>query len=211
MPARAVRQRYDVHPGIAMMRDWITTLKSKTGRSLPEWVAHIREEGPAGEPARRQWLKDDLGLGTNTAWWLAERAEKEDDGPGDEDPDVYLGMAKGYVEDQYRAKREALRPIYDALYTLSRSLGKDIRLCPCKTMVPVYREHVIAQIKPATNTRVDLGLALGKHAKKLPARLIDTGGKAKKDRITHRIALSTVDEIDADVAKWMRTAYDLDG
>jgi hypothetical protein len=76
--------------------------------------------------------------------------------------------------------------------------------------VPLYRAHVFAQIKPTTNTRVDLGLALAKYKGKLPKRLVDTGGLAKKDRITHRIELKTAAEIDDDVKKWLKAAYDLD-
>jgi hypothetical protein len=75
-------------------------------------------------------------------------------------------------------------------------------------MVPIYRNHVIAQIKPATRTRIDLGLALGDA--KTPKRLIDTGGLAKKDRITHRIEIASVDEFDDEAKRWMRTAYELD-
>jgi hypothetical protein len=44
----------------------------------------------------------------------------------------------------------------------------------------------------------------------LPARLIDTGGLQKKDRITHRIPISSLDEIDAEVMGWLKVAYDLD-
>jgi uncharacterized protein DUF5655 len=51
-------------------------------------------------------------------------------------------------------------------------------------MVPFYRHHVFAQIEPSTRTRIDLGMAL--KDTKTPKRLIDTGGFAKKDRITHR-------------------------
>jgi hypothetical protein len=40
-------------------------------------------------------------------------------------------------------------------------------------------------------------------------RLIDTGGLAKKNRITHRIPIGSVDEIDAEVTRWLRVAYDL--
>jgi hypothetical protein len=45
---------------------------------------------------------------------------------------------------------------------------------------------------------------------KLPKRLIDTGGLAKKDRITHRIEVTAADQIDGEVKKWLKTAYDLD-
>lgn len=37
-----------------------------------------------------------------------------------------------------------------------------------------------------------------------------TGGFKKKDRITQRIPIATLDEIDAEVKKWLKTAYDLD-
>ena len=40
--------------------------------------------------------------------------------------------------------------------------------------------------------------------------LWDTGGLAKKDRITHRIEISFVEQIDDEVKKWLKTAYDLD-
>jgi Domain of unknown function (DUF5655) len=33
---------------------------------------------------------------------------------------------------------------------------------------------------------------------------------AKKDRITHRIELKTEKDIDSDVEKWLKIAYDLD-
>ena len=82
------------------------------------------------------------------------------------------------------------------------ALGRDVKVCPCKTMVPFYRRHVFAQIKPSTTTRIDLGLAL--EDTPVPERLIDTGGLAKKDRITHRIAISSPAEIDAEVKHWLR-------
>jgi hypothetical protein len=57
---------------------------------------------------------------------------------------------------------------------------------------------------------VDLGLALTHYTGKLPKRIVDTGGIAKKDRITHRIELNRTNEIDNEVKKWMKTAYQLD-
>jgi hypothetical protein len=53
-----------------------------------------------------------------------------------------------------------------------------------------------------------LGLAL--KDTKVPKRLIDTGGFAKKDRITHRIEITSVKDIDAGVKKWLKTAYEMD-
>lgn len=208
MPAVKAQVLYDVHPGVAMVQKWITDLKEKTGRSLEEWTAFVKKEGPKDEKSQREWLKIQHKLGTNSAWWIAARvAGKESE---EDSPEKYLEAAPKYVEKQYAGKKEALRPIYDQLLRLGKGMGRDVKACPCLTMVPLYRNHVFAQIKPTTNSRIDLGFALAHYKGKLPKRLIDTGGLAKKDRITHRIELTSPAQIDAEVKKWLKTAYDLD-
>ena len=199
---------YGVHPGVAMMQKWVGELKGKTGRTVDEWIALVKKEGPKDEKSRREWLKTKHKLGTNSAWWIAERAE----GKGGEDSDLetYLKAAVQYVQQQYAGPKEKLRPIYDALLEVGKALGPDVKACPCKTIVPLYRQHVFAQIKPTTNTRIDLGFALTHYKGKLPKRVIATGGLAKKDRITHRIELKSTGEIDAEVQKWLKTAHELD-
>lgn len=197
---------YSVHPGILMTQKWVTELKQKTGRSLDEWLKHIKKAGPKDEKARREWLKKEYGLGTNTCWWLAERAEGKGEEAGD--PDLYLKAAEKYVDDMFSGGKAALRPIYDTLLKLGLKIGKDAKACPCQTIVPLYRNHVFAQIKPTTQTRIDLGFALGDM--KPTGRLIDTGGFAKKDRITHRIPITSLDDINEEVKHWMKVAYDRD-
>jgi hypothetical protein len=197
---------YSVHPGVLMTQKWVGELKEKTGRSIDEWMKYIKKSGPKTEQERREWLKSEHGLGTNTAWWLAERA----DGKGEEssDPDLYLAAAERDVENMFSGKKEGLRPIYDALLKLGLGIGKESKACPCQTIVPLYRNHVFAQIKPTTQTRIDMGFALGDT--KPTGRLIDTGGLAKKDRITHRIPITSIAEIDDEVKHWMKVAYERD-
>ena len=210
MPKAATQQKkksiYGVHPGVAMTQKWIAELKQKTRRSLDEWLRLIKKAGPKDEKARREWLKTEHGLGTNSAWWLAERA----DGKGSEvgDPDAYLQAAEGYVEAMFSGGKSDLRPIYDALLKTGLKVGQDAKACPCQTIVPLYRKHVFAQIKPTTRTRIDIGFALGDMKPK--GRLIDTGGFAKKDRITHRIPITSLDDIDDEVNHWLKVAYDRD-
>ena len=210
MPRTASASRkksiYSVHPGILMTQKWVTELKQKTGRTLEEWLAHIKKAGPKDEKARREWLKKEYGLGTNTCWWLAERAEGKGEETGD--PDLYLQAAEDYVEEMFSRGKAGLRPIYDALLKLGLTTGKEAKACPCQTIVPLYRNHVFAQIKPTTQTRIDMGFALGD--RKPTGRLIDTGGFAKKDRITHRISITSLDDIDDEVKHWLKVAYDRD-
>ena len=191
---------YSLHPGFAMEEASLRNFLQRTGKTLEQWIEFVKAQGPPTEAERREWLKAEHGLTTNYAWWVAERAEGRG-APEDYDPDAY-------VEAMFAGPKSQLRPIYDALLELGFSMGEDVKACPCQTIVPLYRKHVFAQIKPTTQTRIDMGYAL----RDAPAtgRLIDTGGFAKKDRITHRIPITSVEEIDDEVRHWMRVAYEMD-
>jgi hypothetical protein len=201
---------YGVHPAIAMVQKWVTELPEKTGRSLQQWIACVRKDGPPDEKDRRAWLKEKHGFGTNASWWIADYASRTDgdDGRADYNPDAYLAAAEKNVAAMFAGQKAGLVPIYEKLLKEAFALGDDVRVCPCQTIVPFYRHHVIAQVKPTTRTRIDFGFALGDT--KATGRLIDTGGFAKKDRITHRIPLASPADIDDEVRHWLRTAYERD-
>ena len=195
---------YSVHPGIAMVQKWKAELPAKTGRSLDQWFELTRKSGPTTGKERREWLKKEHGLGTNSATWIAERLEGK--GTEDDSPEAYLKAAEEWVEAMFSGPKAALRPLYDELLRIALDLGA--KACPGKTGVSLYRNHVFASLKPSTNTRVDVGLALGNI--KTPKRLIDTGGYEKKDRITRRIEVKSKADIDDDLKKWLKKARDMD-
>jgi len=209
-PAPAVQAAglYAVHPGIRIVQKWAGELPAKTGRTLAEWLTHIRKCGPKDEKQSREWLAAEHKLGTNTAAWLAEKAFGSAAKLAEDTPEGYLKLAPLYVERMYAGAREHLRPLHDQLIELARGF-EGVRICPCQTMVPLYRRHVFAQIKPASNKRLDLGLALGEEP--FTNRLLDTGGRAKKDRITHKVMLTSLDDIDLQVKRWLKQAYERDG
>jgi hypothetical protein len=197
---------YSVHPGVAMVQNWVATLKDKTGRTLEQWIALVDRSGPPQTKDRRQWLKEKYNLGTNSAWWIVERAEGKGE-PWEGDPDAYLEMAPRYVEEMF-ASKPALRPLYDKLLRIGLDLGPDVKACPCKTIVPLYRNHVFAELKPSTKTRLDLSFAL--KGTEPTGRLLATGGAAKGDRLTHRIPILCDADLDDEVKDWLRTAYERD-
>jgi len=208
MPSKSTPSIYSVHPSVAYAQAIIANLPKTTGRSIDEWIALVKKSGPRGEKERREWLKESYKLGGTTAWMIVDRVE----GKGAEDTDgaAYLKAAAGYVESMYAGPKAALRPIHNALIAQGLALGGDVKICPCQTIVPFYREHVFAQIKPSTRTRIDFGLALKSAKKKPPKRLLDTGGLAKGDRITHRIEITSLAGIDAEVKEWLKIAYELE-
>lgn len=200
---------YSVHPGVAMVQRWIAEMKGKTGRTLEEWVKHIQQAGPKSEKDCREWLTAQYELGANTAWWLAEKAFGSTLGMADETPERYLVAAPKYVEQMYAGTRQSLRELHDRIIELGRTLGDDVRVCPCKTIVPLFRRHVFAEIKPATQTRIDLGFAL--QDEPFTARLVEAGGGlVKKNRITHKVAITKLTDIDLQVRRWLKQAYEQD-
>ena len=199
--ARKSRQSlYSQHPGFKMVEAYAVKLHERTGKTLAQWADLLRAEGPATVKEQREWLKTKHGLTTNYAQMVVDCAEGKSWLPEQYDPEAL-------VEAMFAGK-PALRPIYDAVLKIGLALGPDVKACPCQTIVPLYREHVFAQLKPTTRTRLDLGLAL--HDTPFSDRLLDTGGRAKKDRITHRIALASVDDVDDAVRGWLNSAYELD-
>jgi Domain of unknown function (DUF5655) len=203
MPTAATLKRkkslYSMHPSFDYEEAGLRLIKEQTGKTLEEWIANVKRNGPAAPKARLAWLKKQ-GLTMNYAGWVASRAS----GTGGRE-NYY---PERLVDAMFAGPKEVLWPIYEKLLKLGLSIAKDVKACPCSTIVPLYRKHVFAQIKPSTNTRIDMGFALG--GMKPSGRLIDTGGFAKKDRITHRIPIASLAEIDDEVRKWLEKAYELD-
>jgi predicted transport protein len=197
---------YDVHPSVAYVQAILANFKTKTGHTIEEWVALLRQAQPA-DP--KGWLKAQ-GLGTNQAGFLLQRAGLAPGQAFDDTPEGYLAAAPGYVEAQYGGKKAPLRPLFERITILARSLGPDVKVCPCETIVPFYRNHVFAEVKPFVS-RLDLGLSLGDPAgvKDPSGRLKDTGGFAKKDRITHKLELGSEADLEA-ALPWLKRAYERD-
>jgi hypothetical protein len=193
---------FDVHPGVAWTRRWMAGLKEKTGRTESEWRALVRKSGPKDPKECRAWLMKEHGLGSRNAWYFSTDGEEMAWGGNDA---TYLAAAPKYVDAMYAGKKAALRPVFDALVKAGRTLGADVKIAPCQTMVPFYREFVFAEIHPTTQTRVDLFLALGG----TPAK-----GRLKKstrrtdDRCTHFISMESPADVDGEVARWLRSAYE---
>src|SRR5262245_20779961 len=105
--------KFDVHPGVAMLRNGTDELPTKTGHSLEEWAELVKETGLATRAERVEWLKEKHRLGTNTAWQIAEYTI--DKLTWDGDPDTYLRHAAEYVEGMFAGAKAGFRPIFEKL------------------------------------------------------------------------------------------------
>ena len=195
---------YDVHPGVAMVQKFVAELPEKTGKTLEEWGELVDAQGFDTAAEKRDFLKKTHGFGTNAAAWIVEYT---DDNPTwDADPESYLACAAEFVDDMYAGK-EHLRPVFERLLEIGRALGEDVKVCPCKTMVPLYRGRVFAEIKPSTKTRIDLSLALTLDVPE-QGKLKRNEQRIKKgDRLTHLISLEKFGDVTPEVKRWLKAAY----
>jgi len=106
------------------------------------------------------------------------------------------------LNDQYKGK-ENLKPIYDKLISEIDTFGTDITKTPKKDSVSVIRKRQFALIKPATKTRIDLGLKI--KDKPTTDRLGNSGPFGTM--CTHRVQLTSVSDVDGELISWLREAY----
>ena len=86
-----------------------------------------------------------------------------------------------------------------------KKIGSDITITPKKDSVSFIRKRQFTLIKPATKTRIDLGLKL--KGKPITDRLENSGPFGAM--CTHRVKISEADEIDSELLEWIKEAYDL--
>lgn len=175
-------------------RSMIANLKDKTGRSLDEWIEVLAGREGAKHGQIVKWLKGEHGVTHGFANLIAHsfRAAGEADGGEPDDP----------VTKQYEGK-DNLVPIYEALITHVQSLGSDVELAPKKSYVSLRRGRQFALIQPSTRSRVDLGLRLDGVE---PQGRLEASGSFNS-MVSHRVRLSSVDDLDDEVRGWMEAAY----
>ncbi len=106
------------------------------------------------------------------------------------------------VNSQYKGK-EKLLPIYNKLIAVVSSLGTDVVKTPKKTTVSIIRKKQFALIKPASKSRIDLGLKL----KNTPTtRRLENSGPFGS-MCTHRVKLASASEVDDELVSWLKEAY----
>ena len=84
-----------------------------------------------------------------------------------------------------------------------KEFGDDLTITPKKDSVSFIRKRQFTLVKPATKTRIDLGLKL--KGKALTERLESSGPFGAM--CTHRVKLSSIEEVDAELLEWLKEAY----
>ncbi len=187
----------------------LKNIQARTGRTIAELHAALAGAGLAKHGERRSWLMQHFKLGYGDANTVAlfvgkplplpltagaaAPATAADSGAGDPLATIYSGSKAG------------LRPLHDAVMKLVGGCGP-FEQAPKKTYISLRRKKQFAMLGPATRDTIELGL----NAKDLPPhprlKLLPPGSMCQAST---RIA--AVGDADAQLAGWIRQAYDAAG
>ncbi|MCB0698819.1 MAG: DUF4287 domain-containing protein [Chitinophagales bacterium] len=169
-------------------------LLEKTGKTLEQWIKVVQKTKLDKHKAIIDYLKAEHGFTHGYANLVALKARGADAASHDADD---------LLTNQYKGK-ESLKPIYDELLKKISKFGKDITITPKKDSVSFIRKKQFALIKPATKTRIDLGLKL--KDKPTTDRLGNSGPFGTM--CTHRVQLTDKKEVDKELLEWLKEAYE---
>jgi hypothetical protein len=177
----------------------LSNIQTRTGKTLDELFALIRESGQTKHGQIREMLTRDLSMGYGDANALAGAFLKSH---GQESAPAAEATTDDVAGAIYAGQKGDLRPIHEKLMAAIAELGP-FEIAPKKAYLSLRRKKQFATVGPATRTRVDVGLNM----KGVPAtgRLIELppGGMCQ-----YRVSLTSVDEVDAELLAWVRLAYE---
>ena len=172
------------------LQTMIDNMPEKTGKSLSEWKSTLKTKSFTKHSEAVNFLKSEHDVTHGFANTIVSLSKEENESPTD------------LVKNQYEGK-ENLLPIYEGLLTAVKKFGNDVIVTPKKTSVSIIRKKQFALIKPATKSRIDLGLKL--RDKPTTERLENSGPFGTM--CTHRVKLSDANQIDGELLSWLKEAY----
>ena len=173
------------------LQTMINNMPEKTGKKLEEWIEILEKEKFEKHSIAVDFLKTNHGLTYGFANTIVTLATEKN------------SPSEDLVFNQYMGK-ESLKPVYDKLISTIEDFGADIVVSPKKGSVSLIRKKQFALIKPATKTRIDLGLKL--KGIEIQGRLEGSGPFGAM--CTHRIQLKNITEIDNEIIQWLSVAYE---
>jgi predicted transport protein len=179
------------------METQVKNLEEKTGKKIDEWIKIVQNSKLEKHGELVNMLKEKYGIGHGYANMVVHTAKQSHAGFAEEED---------LINEQYKGK-ESLRPWYDALMKIVKSLGKDVEVSPKKAYVSLRRKKQFAIIQPSTKTRLDVGLNLKDVT---PSGKLEAAG-SWNGMCSHRVKIEDATQVDAEVAQWLKTAYEQAG
>ncbi|NRT12618.1 DUF5655 domain-containing protein [Flavobacterium sp. 14A] len=172
------------------LQTMIDNMPLKTGKSLADWKIILNKKAFSKHTEAMNYLINEHSVTHGFANAIIALSKENNT------------TDKDLVNNQYQGK-ENLRPLYEALLEVVKNIAEDVTIIPKKATVSIVRKKQFALIKPATKTRIDLGLKLKDEP--TTGRLENSGPFGAM--CTHRVQLFTLADIDTELIEWLKIAY----
>lgn len=179
-----------------MVQTMINNLPEKTGKPLTEWQALLAASGLQKHGEIMKLLKGEHGVTHGFANLIAQVYLK---------PELLENKVAENPDEDLLAGKEAIAEVYKKVKALFENVNGEVEFAYKKTYISLRTpKKQFGLLQPSTKTRVDIGLNL-KGVE--PEGIVEAAG-SWNGMVTHRIKLSSVEEVDASLATWVQKAYD---
>ena len=191
----------------------LANIQKRTGKTLDQLTALVKNSGVEKHGELVAMLKTTLGMGHGDANTVVHYAKGHPSFSGTTGttglPSVARSTKEGaddaVLDAIYAGPKAALRPIHDAVMAEVTTFG-DFEIAPKKTYLSLRRKKQFAMVGPATNTRVEVGLNMKDVKATSRLEALPPGGMCQ-----YRVKLTSASEVNAELLRWIRQAYDAAG
>lgn len=176
----------------------LQNLHKKTGKTMDEWVALVRQQGFAKHGEMMQFLKEQHHFTHGYANMVAIRVTGTDARTAEDPAEL--------IQKQYKGK-EHFKPLFDKLMKQIQSFGSDVEVAPKNAYVSLRRKKQFATLQPSTKTRFEIGLNLKGEAGDEVLKPIT----AANAMCSHKIEMANESELTPDILQWIKAAYEKAG
>jgi hypothetical protein len=172
----------------------IENLKEKTGYSLDEWKVIISKQSFSKHGEIVKFLKETHQVTHGYASEIAMKVLGSDADSATNTDELIVGQYKG---------KEHLKSFFDLLISEIQKFEGEFEIAPKKAYTSLRRKKQFITLNPASKTRFEIGFNL---------KGVDPIGKLEAEKpmgiCSHKINLQDISEVDQEVIKWIKMAYD---
>ena len=184
------------------MVNQLKNIQTRTGKTMDELLALIRQSGLAKHAEIRDMLKNSLGLGHGDAHMLTlhylKTITEKSPHPGEDPIQVAL-------EEIYSGSKAALRPLHERIMESIQTFG-EFEISPKKGYLSLRRKRQFAMIGPASKGRIEVGLNMKDVDATDRLLALPPGGMCQ-----FKVFISSEAEVDNELTGWIKLAYERTG